>query len=394
MMARKYTASLRDIAELSGVDISGREAKGCVVQPIDGIRPEVLPEGKVMLRVPAFFKYKNGRSDSIKLWLKCYTVIKYSSPQKNLIVEGLTVKTYVDDKARIMFPVIKANAVFILRSNMIFKDMKIINEDKRLMPAMLCSVSRVCNIKFINCSFNGATMPLMGYNLLIFNCANILLKNCTSLRARCGYAARHGKNITIDGGTFGTIDDHYGFNYRIKNVTIKPTAIFVPNFRKPTADINNWSFKPGRAFAFSGRDFSAENCKIIDCHRVFEGRPDSADVYGKISLKNINIKAKANVQIYSLWLDNKFDYAHKVLLADEILIDNISINSPHTLNLNIVTGTKYLYPKLTVKNCSPLQRSNLAVKKADFINCKFVDPVFTSPAKETTMNFTACTGQK
>jgi hypothetical protein len=49
------------IAELAGMDASGREAKKGIAPPVDGIVPEVLPEGRIMLRVPAFFKYKNGR---------------------------------------------------------------------------------------------------------------------------------------------------------------------------------------------------------------------------------------------------------------------------------------------------------------------------------------------
>ena len=48
------------IAELAGMDASGREAKEGIAPPVECIVPEVLPEGRIMLRVPAFFKYKNG----------------------------------------------------------------------------------------------------------------------------------------------------------------------------------------------------------------------------------------------------------------------------------------------------------------------------------------------
>ena len=48
------------IAELAGMEISNSK-KRCKASPSSNIVPEVLPEGKVMLKVPAYFKYKNGR---------------------------------------------------------------------------------------------------------------------------------------------------------------------------------------------------------------------------------------------------------------------------------------------------------------------------------------------
>lgn len=49
------------IAELAGMEVSNGKRKGKTAAPISSIIPEVLSEGKVMLKVPAFFKYKNGR---------------------------------------------------------------------------------------------------------------------------------------------------------------------------------------------------------------------------------------------------------------------------------------------------------------------------------------------
>ena len=49
------------IAELSGIDVSDRKEKDRIGKENGSVYPEILPEGKVMLRVPAFFKYKNGR---------------------------------------------------------------------------------------------------------------------------------------------------------------------------------------------------------------------------------------------------------------------------------------------------------------------------------------------
>lgn len=49
------------ITELSGIDVSERKEKDVVAKESGSVYPEILPEGKVMLRVPAFFKYKDGR---------------------------------------------------------------------------------------------------------------------------------------------------------------------------------------------------------------------------------------------------------------------------------------------------------------------------------------------
>jgi site-specific DNA recombinase len=48
------------IVELTGMELSSSKKRGKVTQP-SSIVPEVLPEGKIMLKVPAYFKYQNGR---------------------------------------------------------------------------------------------------------------------------------------------------------------------------------------------------------------------------------------------------------------------------------------------------------------------------------------------
>jgi hypothetical protein len=50
-----------EAAELSEFNISDRPSIGKSHSEGKAITPEVLPDGKIMLRVPAFFKYKNGR---------------------------------------------------------------------------------------------------------------------------------------------------------------------------------------------------------------------------------------------------------------------------------------------------------------------------------------------
>lgn len=52
------------VSELAGMDVSGRKDKK-ISASADAVSPEILQEGKVLLRVPASFKYKNGRKTII-----------------------------------------------------------------------------------------------------------------------------------------------------------------------------------------------------------------------------------------------------------------------------------------------------------------------------------------
>jgi Pectate lyase superfamily protein len=340
------------------------------------------------------FKYRNGKKDKIRLWQKYQMTVEYFPPLKKLTVNGLNVETYLNSPSKEFCPVVDASSVYISRSNIVFNNMKISIEDKRLMPAMLCYVKKVCNVEFNNCKFSGATMPAMGYNLLLFNSADIRINNCISTNSRCGIGARHGKQVSVTGGKYGTIDDHYGYKWRVKNVTIEPTEIHVPGYRTPKADISKWSFKPGRAFAFGGGYFTAENCQIKNCARVFVGRSDSGDVFGEIILKNIKIDAKQDVSVFFHWMNSSFDFAHKVKLPELVAIDNISINPPYLIKLKFSTGKKYPYKKILVKNCKRLGKVNFSGSSILFKNSTFLKPNFSSMLKNPDYSFENCKFEK
>jgi len=215
----------------------------------------------------------------------------------------------------------------------------------------LCNVSGCADLTFNNCSFSGATNHGTGYNILHSNCANVTYNNCVSTNCRDAMAGRHGKNITVNGGYYNRIDDHYGKNYVIRNVELNALSTFIPGYRTPQADLEKWGFRPEGAFAFSGGNISIENCRVYNCSSLFSARGDIGDLFGTISLKDIVIEAEGDVSLFSHKAFGDFDYAHPVRFPDRIVIENVFINKPHRLTLSVDGFKDKPYGRFYIKNC-------------------------------------------
>jgi hypothetical protein len=164
-------------------------------------------------------------------------------------------------------------------------------------------------------------------------------------------AGRHGKNITVNGGFYNRIDDHYGKNYVIRNVELNALSTFIPGYRTPVADMEKWGFRPEGAFAFGGGNIFIENCRIRNCSALFSARGDIGDLFGTVSLKDIMIESENDVMLFSHNISDKFDYAHSIRTPDRIIIENVFINKPWKFNLS-VTGFKDIpYGQFHIRNC-------------------------------------------
>jgi hypothetical protein len=80
----------------------------------------------------------------------------------------------------------------------------------------LLNSRHIVNVEFNNRYFSGATYHGLGYNILNSNVANIRYNNCISTNSRKGLDGHLSKNVTVNGGFYNIIDDHYGRNFIIK----------------------------------------------------------------------------------------------------------------------------------------------------------------------------------
>ncbi|MBO5762573.1 MAG: hypothetical protein J6R85_01755, partial [Lentisphaeria bacterium] len=300
------------------------------------------------------YTYKNGTKDFIRLWLRVESKILYVPPQLPLTVDGLTIEIDGIDPENDVRPIYDST-LSINRSNMTFRRLSISCKNGKFLPSVLTSVSSCNSVVFENCHWSGATQHGLGYNIMHGNCAGITYKNCTSTNARDAIAGRHAKNVLIDGGHFGCIDDHYGLNFTIRNVHLNTLSTVVPGHTTPKGDIRKWYFAPRHSIIIGGGNVNIENCIFYNSAGIFTSRTDIGDVLGTITIRDCTVYTDQDIiAVDSITHPlSYFDYAHKVKDPAKITVDNVTVCGKGKLRFRINRHQGEPFP-MKVSNCHPV----------------------------------------
>jgi hypothetical protein len=276
---------------------------------------------------------------------------------------------------------ISSGAVTVNRSNITFNNLEITVRDREATMARLLNSSRAVNVEFNNGFFSGATYHGLGYNILNSNVANFRYNNCISTNSRKGLDGRHGKNITINGGFYNVIDDHYGRNYVIRDVVMSGQSTNIPGYITPEADLQEWGFRFIRPFGFSGTNFHIENVTVNKGRGgILSVRGDIGDLYGKITLRDINIRRnEGDVDLINHSIDPDFNFAGDVRVPDKMIIENVSLENSGRMNLDIGIGFEGgTYGPVSVRNSGPIGKVNTSSSSITFSNCVIEDGDFNT----------------
>jgi len=335
-------------AHLGKVDIGPMSPESCT------------PSG---LRYSKKFKYANGVDDSIVLWVEVKMVVRYVPKQVPLTVNNLTIEIENGMNDRIYRPVY-TGAFSCHRSNVTFNRLSISVKSPYIMLSSLASIAHAVDVTLNYSTFSGATFHGLGYNISQSNTANLVLNHCTSTNSRDGFAGRHGKNVTINGGYYNRIDDHYGRGYKINNVDIQCVSTYVPGYVSPKCDLQNWSFQPATPLAFAGGDVTVENCRFHNPPSLLSVRSDVGDMFGTVAIRNCTVLSDKDVGIFSQWQSSSgrtFDFTHKLEGPDQLIIENMTMNGKGRFSLAV------MYPqerfRIMMRNIQPLGAIN--VKDSD-----------------------------
>jgi hypothetical protein len=325
------------------------------------------------------YAYADGTRDSVNVWRRVNTSVSYVPRDAPIEVNNLRIVLRLRDNDGTIKRLRNANALTIRRSNAVFNNLEVSVRDREAHANALVSVSNAVNVEFNRAYVSGATYHGLGYNILNFNVANIRYNDGVSLNSRKGMDGRHGKNITVDGGFYNFIDDHYGRNMTIKNVIFSGVSTFVPGYTTPKADIDNWEFRPSKAIGFSGANLRVHNCVFHGDAAIFVGRGDTGDLYGKIELKDITVYGNTG-DILLFWhkISPKFDFAHQVRVPGQVIIEDISLENPGKLNMTFGQGLKG--GMVEVRHTGPIGNVYTSGDSSTFINCRFEGSTFNVPA--------------
>lgn len=323
------------------------------------------------------FKYADGSADSIRLWVEVKIRARYVPPQVPITVNNLTLEISSIDAENRMKP-IRTGCLVVRRSGMTFNRLNVRCVDRYSLISTLVSVTDCCNVVFNDCAFSGATFNGLGYNISNGNAGHIVYNNCVSVNARKGMAGRHGKNITVNGGHYNLIDDHYGMNYVIRGAVINAVSTVVPGYTTPEADVSKWKFAPSFAFVFCGKNFSISDCQVYNAVGLFGSRSDVGDCYGTVSVRNISLFTDQNVVLFRFDVNPAFDYAHQVRVPAQVDLANIAIVGKGRGSISCqALGNAGRFP-VRVVDVGPI--GSVAAENADltFRNCRFDDAEFTA----------------
>lgn len=328
------------------------------------------------------YAYEDGTADSIQVWLKTETKVWYRPKDVPLTVNGLRMEVRLlnhgGETKRIA-----AGAVNVMRSNMTFNNLEITVRDREATLSQLLSSSRCVNVEFNNGFFSGATSAHLGYNILNSNVANFRYNHCISTNSRKGMDGRHGKNITVNGGHYNVINDHYGRNYTIRDVTLSGLSVFVPNDSTPKADLQGWEFMSREALGFNGANFYLENITVTGAQAgILSARSDIGDLYGDVVLRNISIRGNiGDVQVFSHRIAEGFDYAHEVKSPRRLAIENISLENPGRMRFVLGSGFgERPYGPVSIKSTGPIGHVFTASPETHFMDSVFMDCTFQTAA--------------
>ena len=319
--------------------------------------------------------YSSGRKDVLMIWRRVRLWASYVPPQVPLVINNLAIelvsKVPLKEYTQIKNP---TGCFSVTRSNVTVNGLRVESKEKFYRFYMLASIRGCVNVTFNNARVSGANHSSGGYNISNSNVGNVTFNNCISTNCRDSIGGRHGKYVTINGGHYGVIDDHYGKNYYINNVTFYPVEPWVPGFYTPKADHQKWFFRSTCCVRFGGRDITIENCRVYGGGSFLHSRPDTGDFGGRVVLRNISVLTDLPFNILYAGEYEGFDYAHKVLVPSEVIVENISNEGKGPLRF---IGSKSSGRwKVRARNIQGLREVRFYNTDWFFTNCSFKDADF------------------
>ncbi|HQL88292.1 MAG: Pectate lyase superfamily protein [Lentisphaerae bacterium ADurb.Bin082] len=269
------------------------------------------------------FTFADGTRDCIRTWREVNLTVHYQPPQAPLTINGLAIEVQVDNPQDEVLRLENGAALSVFRSNVTFNKLKVFCNNPKATLSALVNNNGCCNVTYNDAYISGATHHGLGYNFLNGTASLLTFNNCVSINCRDGIAGRCNKDVTIEGGFYNRIDDHYGMNYTIRNVKIHAMGTTIPGYCTPAADLSAWRFVPTTAFAFSGGNLFIENCQIYNPSGILASRGDIGDLFGEIVMQNLTVHAERQVTLLDMSVSQNFDYAHAVRVPNKVVLENI-----------------------------------------------------------------------
>ena len=316
-----------------------------------------------------YFKFADGRSDRIRLWLKLTSSVTYVEPQRPFRIRGLQIEILSASSESDVKPLYDTT-VFCYRSNMTFENCRFLCSDNRILPSVLMAVAHTAGNTWKNCVFSGARYHSLGYNLSIYNTIGTRLLNCRSDNCRDGVSGRHNKNVLVDGGLYNRLDDHYGENFTIRNVEINALSTWVPGFRTPECNVQKWEFRPTWAIAYAGSGLTLENCRIRNARGIICNRADVGDFGGAVIVRDLAVESDGPVELIRYESAPDFDYTHPILRPETFLVERTRLTGKGGFVLNMKGNTSLPFV-LRLRESGPFSAITATGVNLDFLSCAF-----------------------
>lgn len=323
------------------------------------------------------FAFADGTPDRIRTWREVNLTVYYQPPQAPLTINGLILEVQVDNPQDEVLRLSNGSVLSVARSNVTLNHLRVFCNNAKATLSSLVSNFGCCNVTYNHAYVSGATYHGLGYNIINSTASLLTFNNCVSINCRDGLAGRCNKNVTIEGGFYNRIDDHYGMNYTIRNVKIHAMSTEIPGYCTPQADLKAWRFVPTAALVFSGGNFFIENCQIYNPAVILSSRGDIGDFFGDIVMQNVTVHADRAVTLLHMSASPTFDYAHVIRVPDKVVLENIRKTGPGGFLFSTNLDQRADSPRFEVvmRNVEPLA-SVICGNPMVFDSCLFQDAKF------------------
>lgn len=323
------------------------------------------------------FTFADGTPDRIRTWREVNLTVYYQPPQAPLTINGLVLEVQVDNPQNEILRLMSGSVLSVMRSQVTLNHLRVFCNNPKATLSSLVSNIGCCKVTYNHAYVSGATYHGLGYNISNSTASLLSFNNCVSINSRDGLAGRCNKNVTIEGGFYNRIDDHYGMNYTIRNVKIHAMSTEIPGYCTPQADLQAWRFVPTAALVFSGGNFFIENCQIYNPSVILSSRGDIGDFFGEIVMQNLAVHADGPVTLLHMSASPTFDYAHAIRVPDKVVLENIRKTGKGGFLFSTNLDKRADSPRFEVmmRNVEPLA-SVICGSPMVFDSCRFQDAKF------------------
>ncbi|MGE6562199.1 hypothetical protein ACQKF2_07230 [Pseudomonas hunanensis] len=207
-------------------------------------------------------------------------------------------------------------SIVVTRDNVILDQPYVHNPNPAEPRPVAIEVNLCADVTINQPDVRGFNYPGLGYGILNSTTIGLTVNGGELLDCRHGYTGVYTVDVTLNGGSYQVVDDHW-------------TDRFTAN------DVKVYAPQGSSAFAFAGDDVTLNNPQQFGGRNLLGIRVDTPSLGGKVTIQSPRIQTRGETGNYHLFGFTSpagtgavgFTYTNKPRLPDNVIIEDVSVDS-------------------------------------------------------------------